>query len=346
MRTSLLNVDRIDPLAARFPEMKDPDIVGLPDGNFMMFASLGRSDNQEWVVGRFTAERLDGPWQEHEPVRFHGLSGPQLCAPSTLCHSRGGRTYWDMHIQTACFEADGKIVAAESDDGLNFYPARRPAVTKDSLSKTADVVGVYDAGVTEIVKHGKLTQCMVFSGYRSVGSGDLYASFRDPAQTENPWQPARRILRQEAVPFHNHPKYEHREWGLEGAKLVQLAADRYLLVGVCFLPKPAGFSGTRQRVFFAGGKTPEPPYKLLGTVMEPDTTGETGHPDVLIRSGRLHMIYQERLGEGRPWHLRHTSFEVTRLLQELDNRLIQAAKPPAARLSAASRVPVEHRLQL
>ncbi len=346
MHTSLLHVRRIDALAESFPEMKDPDVVSLPNGRFMMFASLGRSDIQKWAVGRFTADRLEGPWQEHEPVRFHGLSGPQFCASSTLCQIRGGRPYWDMHIQTACFEADGKIVAAESDDGFNFTPGRRPPITKESIARKSGVVGVYDAGVTEILIQGKVAHCMVFSGYRRVGSGDLYASFRDPALPENPWQPAMRILRQELVPFHNHPKYEHREWGLEGAKLVQLAESRYLLVGVCFLPKPHEFRGTRQRVFFAGGKTLLPPYKLLGTVLEPHTTGETGHPDVVIQNGKLHMIYQERRGNGHPWHLRHTSFDVPRLLEELDRRLIRPSKRPVPRPAATSRPPMEHRLQL
>ncbi|MDP9128450.1 MAG: hypothetical protein M3N08_09360 [Pseudomonadota bacterium] len=320
MQTSYLKMQRIAALARLYPEIKDPDLVRLPDGTFMMLASIGRSDIQSWVVGRFTAESIDGEWLEQEPVRFHGLSGPQLCASSTLCRVKNGRPQWDMHIQTACFEPNGKIVSAQSDDGLNFVQSARPAVTKESLINDRGVVGVYDAGVTEIFDEGETKECMVFSGYRSVGNGDLYASFRDPSHPDNPWQPAKLILDQESVPFHNHPEYEYREWGLEGAKLVQLGESDYLLVGVCFLPRPREFSGTRQRIFFAWGQSPSPPFTLLGTVIEPDTTGETGHPDVMLQDGVLHMIYQERTGEGKPWHLRYTRFDVERLREEMTRK--------------------------
>ena len=115
--TRLAEVVRLPGHRDRLPEIKDPSVVRLPDGTFVMFASVGRSQGQEWIVGRFAADHARGPWRELEPVRFHGLSGPQLCAPAVTREERGGRPPWTMYIQTACFEEGGVIALATSDDG-------------------------------------------------------------------------------------------------------------------------------------------------------------------------------------------------------------------------------------
>ncbi|HET9147098.1 MAG TPA: hypothetical protein VFN77_03545, partial [Acetobacteraceae bacterium] len=313
----LLNVVRDEVLAASYPEIKDPDLVRLPDGGWMMLASVGNSSVQQWVVGRFTAEGLDGPWRELEPVRFHGLSGPELCAPSTVCRREAEGDRWRMYIQTACFSPDGRIISAESADGQNFYPSSDLLVTKESIVGDLDVIGVYDVGVTEITINSDPYECLAFSGYRRVGSGDLYAAFRSKLAPELGWTTPVCILRQEAVPFHNHPEYEHHEWGLEGAKILQISETCYLLVGVCFLQRDESFLGMRQRVFFAGSRTPNGRFIPLGTAIEPFTTGENGHPDAVIEEGRLVLIYQERLGDGQPWHLRHAEFDLDALARQI-----------------------------
>lgn len=313
MQSTLLDVRRQPDLARRYPELKDPDLVRLPDDRYMLFTSTGRSDIQHWAVGRFLADHIEGPWFEQEPVRFHGITGPQLCASSTLCRLEDSRPRFEMHIQTACFEPDGRIVAAESSDGLNFHASARPAITRQSLPAEHGVVGVYDVGVSQLMHQGRPQDCMVLSGYRSIGSGDLYACFRDSDRPGAPWRGMQRVLTQEEVSFHNHPDDPEREWGLEGAKIVQLGPDIYLMIGVCFLPAPRSAIGTRQRVFLAGGRSPLPPYALLGALVGPSDSGETGHPDALVQGETLHLIYQERLADGAPWHLRQATLDVEKL---------------------------------
>ena len=98
-------------------------------------------------------------------------------------------------------------------------------------------MGVYNAGVSRVRHRDRSLTCMLFTGCNRVGDGDLYLTVRDEARREAGWTPARRVLGQHEVHFHNRPGYEHYEWGLEGAELVQLGEDAYLMVGVCFLEK-------------------------------------------------------------------------------------------------------------
>jgi hypothetical protein len=341
MASRLLNVIRDEKVSASHPEIKDPDLVRLPDGGWMMLASVGSSVSQQWLVGRFAADVLTGPWQELEPVQFHGLSGPELCAPSTICRREAEGVRWRMYIQTACFSPGGEIVSAESSDGQNFYPSTDLLVTKDSITGDRTMVGVYDVGVTDITIGGAPYECVAFSGYRRVGSGDLFAALRSKLAPESGWTTPACILRQEAVPFHNRPDYEHHEWGLEGAKILQISETCYLLVGVCFLEKDNSFLGTRQRVFFAGSRTPTGPFTPIGTAIEPFVTGENGHPDALIEDGQLVLIYQERLGDGQPWHLRHTEFDIASLGTKIAEACGASPLEEGAPLEEIRGVPVE-----
>jgi hypothetical protein len=335
METHLTRVARLADHAQTHAEIKDPSVVRLPDGTFAMFASIGRSQSQDWIVGRFAADHPCGPWQELEPVRFHGLSGPQLCAPAVTYEERDGRPLWTMYVQTACFEEDGVIALATSENGVDFHPQDPLLVTRHTLDRDQPrVVGVYDAGVARVEHLGRRLTCMFFTGCNRVGNGDIYLSVRDEARPGDGWTPGRLVLRQDEIPFHNRPSYEHYEWGLEGAGLVQLGRDLYLMVGVCFLERGQEHRGTRQRVFFAASNSPFGPYAPIGVPFEPwpyeEGAGEHGHPDAVVDGETMFLLYQERSGEGRPWHLRHAAFGLGELRAQANEALARRALALAA----------------
>lgn len=308
LSNSLLAIKRLDKHLANHYEIKDPSVVQIADGSYVMYASIGNSITQQWLVGRFSAQHLTDEWQELEPVEFVDLSGPQLCAPAVTYQAHNGHQHWEMYIQTACFEEGGQIVFATSEDGQHFYGQPTPLVTKDNLHSTSPVVGVYDVGISEIRLNNQEMLCMLYSGYRKVGCGDIYASYKSKLDPSSLWSPGERLIAQEDVPFHNHPDYEFFEWGLEGAKLLQLAEDCYLIIGVCFMPKPNTFLGQRQRVFMAAANSLSGPFQPIGFPFAPiyneAHSGENGHPDTVLEPDKIWVIYQERLGNGKPWHLR------------------------------------------
>ena len=335
-QNQVLQVERLPEHQERYYEIKDPSIVQTDANAYMMFASVGNSIEQHWKVGRFVAADPFGVWREIESVQFHKLSGPQLCAPAVEYAVVAGQPTWTMYIQTACFEENGVIAFATSTDGLHFYGQPKVVASRDSIEQgIVPIIGVYDVGTSEIKYQGESYHCVLFSGYRRVGCGDLYLSVKKSHESE--WGRGVCILSQEDVPFHNHPEYEHFEWGLEGAKIIQLAEDRFALIGVCFLPKPHEFLGTRQRVFFATASTPFGPFTPVGMPIEPQqnewNTGENGHPDTLLINNQLVVVYQERAGNAYPWHLRITSYDVN---QFSDWMVTTALRPTASTSSSAS----------
>jgi hypothetical protein len=323
---SLLNIQRLPEHLEKYYEIKDPSVVILPNGNFMMFASIGNSVRQEWQVGRFISDSPTGTWKEVPPVIFENLSGPQLCAPAVTYEEKNGQPLWKMYIQTACFEEDGVIALATSNDGHVFTGQATTVATKSSVKNNpAPVVGVYDVGVSEIMHGQEELLCMIYSGYRKVGCGDLYISFRKKHEPEESWSAAECLLTQEQVPFHNSPDYSDYEWGLEGAKLVQLSSTCFLLIGVCFMPMPREHLGNKQRVFLAVADNHQGPFTPLCTPFAPQknewNTGENGHPDTLIVGNDLWIVYQERYGDGKPWHLRVAQVSLEKLERDLTTAL-------------------------
>lgn len=324
--TAALRINRLPAHLDRHYEIKDPSVVQIAPDQFMMFASVGNSKEQTWKVGRFTASSIFGEWQEQEPTIFHDLSGPQLCAPAVLYEEQNGHPLWSMYIQTACFEENGVIALATSTDGHNFYGHSQPLVTRETTEITQNpVIGVYDVGVSTVTQGTEELLCMLYSGYRRVGCGDIYMSTKK--KNDVAWSMGKCLISQEDVPFHNRPDYEHFEWGLEGAKLVQFSESCFLMIGVCFMPLPHQFLGTRQRVFFAASDVIDGPYRPIGMPFIPKydhTSGENGHPDILVIDGKVEIIYQEREGEGKPWYLRSASFDAVQLEAFLSRKLEQA----------------------
>jgi hypothetical protein len=200
-----------------------------------------------------------------------------------------------------------------------------PIIDKTKVvSDQTPVVGVYDAGYSEINFEDQLQECLMLSGYRSIGCGDLYMSRKPVDSTDSSWPEAKLIMAQESLPFHNHPGYEHYEWGLEGAKIVSLDKNVFLLVGVCFKPLPAEFKGTRQRIFFALSKHIDGPYQPWSLPLEETKEaklGEHGHPDVVIEDGMVKLFYQHRLGDNAPWYLRLAQYSKEELRFEAETFL-------------------------
>jgi hypothetical protein len=318
-----LPVVRLKKHVAKHYEIKDPSVVQVADDKFLMYASIGNSLNQEWLVGRFEADNPRGPWTEIEPVNFVNIKGPQLCAPAVTVDRQSGQQTYHMYIQTACFEENGVIMRASSTDGQTFLGDTKPLISKDSVVQgPVPVVGVYDVGVSSIRQGQEELLCMLYSGYRRVGCGDLFMSTKT---NQGEWVGGNCILPQEQVPFHNHPDSEFFEWGLEGAKLVQLADDCFMLIGVCFVPLPHTYAGKRQRVFIAIARSINGPFTPIGTPFEPISvsgkSGENGHPDTLIIGDTMWIFYQERLGTNEPWHLRLTSYKIPALLETFQSML-------------------------
>lgn len=336
MKSRLVDIRRRDDTDTGQFQIKDPTVVALPDGGYAMYATLDAAYMKPGLVGRFTAQDPGGPWQEESPAELDGVTGPEVCAPSVVLEARDGKPVFKMYIQTSCFHEDGVIAVATSTDGIHFK-AEPHAMTKDDLP--APAISLYDVAVSEVTRGGRECECMVFSAYRSIGCGDIYTALREKGTDH--WETPVLALKQEDVPFHNKPGSENFEWGLEGAKVVQLAEDAYLMIGVCFLDKSKAERGTRQRVFFAASASPGGPFQAMSTPIDPtpykNGTGENGHPETIDLGEKIGILYQERAGEGedKPWHLRYAEVDKVDLLQKVYEKLA----PPAPIVAFAQRKP-------
>jgi hypothetical protein len=241
-----------------------------------------------------------------------------------------------MYIQTACFSEGGVIAQAISTDGQHFYPNGPPVLTANNVPNPLHkLVGLYDVAVSDFTSNGGDYQCMTFSGYRSVGCGDIYMTMRPRNGANAAWSEPTLILDQENVPFHNPPGSKNFEWGLEGAKIMQLDEDIFLLMGVCFLDRDVKERGTRQRVFTAAARTPKGPFLPMDMpfppVKYPHGEGENGHPELIdLGEGTLFVLYQERAGDADhfPWHLRCAELDKSSLLDAARRRIVAHGRRP------------------
>ena len=309
MKSTPVEIGLLDPLPDDGFQIKDPSVVRMADGTFLMYATVF-TRKEHYRIGRFEAKHPRGPWHELSRIR-HDIAGSEVCAPSMRLRERDDERLWTMYVQTACFQENGRIEKAVSSDGVHFLCALAAVMSVADVPAFPEsaLAGLYDVSVSDIRWKGVDYECMVFSGYRRVGCGDLYLSMRVKADAETKWQKPRLLLRQEDVPFHNRPDSPNFEWGLEGAKLIQVSDDFFAVVGVCFLDKGPEHRGSRQRVFMAGGSSPMHPFRLMTLPIEPiPAQGENGHPDTIDMGNSIGLLYQERDGDGKPWYLRYREY--------------------------------------
>lgn len=349
LKTIALTLNRLPGEDIRHPEQKDPSIVERhPDDTrtpyrFIKYTSSGRSDIQAWKVARFGANDLEGHWQELRSPTLEGLSGPQLCAPALAYEFENGRPRYTMYIQTACFEPNGVIMEAHSEDGEHFVGKQTPLITKDSVAASKHpLIGVYDPSYSQVRANGRMHDCLTFTGITRMEpkwphrtEGDIYMSLRDRSRPGAAWSEPRLVLEMSEIPFHNQPgRPDHDyEWCPEGTQIIGLGETHFLMIGVCFMQKPSGCDGERQRVFFAASRSVYDPFTPMGMPFEPQAArGETGHPDTVVdhQNQVLHVFLQERDGNHKPWTLRHGKIGVSRLKGMMDDCLSRHAQETAS----------------
>lgn len=348
LKTTTLSLSRLPGEDANHPEQKDPSIVekhpddALTPYRFIKYTSSGRSDIQAWKVARFGADDLEGHWQELKSPTLEGLSGPQLCAPALAYEFENGKPHYTMYIQTACFEPGGVIMEAHSADGEHFI-GKGPLITKDSVPKPKHpLIGVYDPSYSRIKANGKAYDCLTFTGITRMEpawphktEGDIYMSLRERSLPGAEWSEPRLVLEMSEIPFHNQPgRADHDyEWCPEGTQIIGIDEEHFLMVGVCFMQKPPGCDGERQRVFFAASSAVDRPFTPMNMPFEPQAPkGETGHPDTVIdhRNQVLHVFLQERDGNHKPWALRQGKIDIPFLKRMMDHYLHASQKGEAA----------------
>lgn len=352
LQTATLSLTRLPGEEADHPEQKDPSVVekhpddALTPYRFIKYTSSGRSDRQAWKVARFGADDLDGHWQELRSPTLEGLSGPQLCAPALAYEFENGKPHYTMYIQTACFEPGGVIMEAHSADGEHFVGKRKPLITKDSVTRPKHpLIGVYDPSYSRIKANGKAYDCLTFTGITRMEpawphktEGDIYMSLRERLLPGAEWSEPRLVLEMSKIPFHNQPgRTDHEyEWCPEGTQVIGLDEEHFLMVGVCFLQKPPGCDGERQRVFFAASDAVDRPFIPMNMPFEPQAPkGETGHPDTVIdhQNQVLHVILQERDGNHKPWTLRKGKVGIPFLKGMMDHHLGRSREAEALGLA-------------
>jgi hypothetical protein len=89
-----------------------------------------------------------------------------------------------------------------------------------------------------------------------------------------------------------------------------------LLTAVCFLPdRPLGH---RRRLLLAVALGATGPYVVLGAAVEPsgpDGSGENGHGTAVLDGGLVHLVYQERAGEGLPWRILRATLSASAVME-------------------------------
>lgn len=346
--TSPIVLDRLPGEELSHPEQKDPSFIErVPEDHlndpavpyrYIGYTSSGRSADQQWKVARYGTNDLKGPWQELESPTLEELSGPQLCAPAMSYEFQDGKPRYRLYIQTACFEPGGVIMEADSADGVTFRGRPEPLVTKDSMRPKRPIIGVYDPSYSQVRVDGRMHDCLTFTGLTKMNPrwphqamGDIYLMLRERGVPGARWSEPKLALEMRDISFHNQPEQADEgecvyEWCPEGTQVIGLGGDRYLMIGVCFLPKGEGCDGERQRVFFAAADDINGPFVAFARPFEPvDAKGENGHPDTVVDWDNqvLEVILQERgrrLRDGNeaPWGLRHGRVELERLKPLMD----------------------------
>jgi len=277
----------------RYPDVKDPSPVF--DGRRWHLFATGCGVPGGVEIGHATAPALGGPWREELSPVLRGVDGiPAPSAPGLIAEA--GRLHLFLHHDFNVL--GGSIEHLTSEDGGASFRGRGTALRPDER-RSED--GIYDPDPAVIGGQRYLT----YAAMSVVGKPDLYLARSLSTSWDGPWERLGCILDHAQVPCHNQREDPAYEWGLEGPQLLALpGSEAVLLTAVCFLSdRPVGH---RQRVLLAVARDVLGPYVVLGPVVDPSGpggTGENGHATAVLDDGIIHLLYQERAGDGLPWRI-------------------------------------------
>jgi hypothetical protein len=298
------------PLAAEW-EFKDPSVIQLENGRYRLYASVGSSVTQTWMIGMFEADTLDASWKFMGRTEID-LAGDRVCAPAVLHQPHATKNRFILDVQSECFYLPGRecsIYRAFSEDGLTFRTENQPLISTDDLRRVGyDVIGVYDAGTSTVFVNGETQEVVLFSAYRRDPLSDIPRLFGDIYMTS---RPLKLVISQDHVPFHNRPFSPTAEWGVEGAKVIQLSSDVYLWVFVSFLEGEE----LRQRVTWATSRSLYEQPILIGVTYPPQKGTENGHSDIFELDGQVVEIRQQRNGKDGKWFFVGAQYDKTVLIK-------------------------------
>ena len=302
----------------RYPDVKDPSPVF--DGRRWHLFGTGCGLPGGAEILHSTAPALAGPWREETPAVLYGVDCIRVhCAPGVVAEGR--RLH--LFLQHEFNVLGGHLEHLVSDDGGVTFERADTALRSDAGAGEA---GIYDPDGAEI-GGGRY---LVYAAMSVVGQPDLYLARSRSGSWDGPWDRLGCILDHARVPCHNQVGTADYEWGLEGPQLLELPGGGVLLTAVCFLPdRPLGH---RQRLLLAVAEQATGPYVVLGAAVQPSGSGgegENGHGTaVLGEDGLVHLVYQERAGDGLPW------------------RIMRATTEPAAVAAALRRARPDRRVSL
>lgn len=311
----------------RYPDVKDPSPV-FDGARWHLFGTgCGLPGGAE--VLHVTAPALSGPWREEPPPILLGVDHIRnACAPGVVVE--GPRLH--LFLQEEFNVLGGRIEHLVSVDGGATFLCHRSALRSDPRRGEA---GIYDPDPAEIGGGRYLT----YAGMSVVGQPDLYLARSRKGSWDGPWTRLGCILDHARVPCHNQIGTADYEWGLEGPQLLELPGGGILLTAVCFLPdRPVGH---RQRLLLAVAEQVTGPYVVLGAAVEPSgplQSGENGHGTaVLGRDGLIHLVYQERGGDGLPWRILRATVEPAAVRAALSS-----ARPSSRTDAPTARAELDH----
>jgi hypothetical protein len=281
----------------RYPDVKDPSVTY--DGTTWHVFGTGCGLPTGLEIFHWTAPSLDGPWAEGAPVELVGADAVRnAAAPGVIAEGR--RLH--MFLQHDFNILGGHIEHLVSDDGGESFVHQRTALESEAGTCEA---GVYDPDPALIDGWPFLT----YAAMSQIGQPDLYVARSASGSWDGPWERCGRVLGHHEVEYHNQLDDEDYEWGLEGPQLLELPDGRVLLTAVCFLAEHP--KGSRQRLLLAVADNPAGPYGLLGPIVDPAVDGgENGHGTSVLVDDEVHVVYQERAGDGQRWHVRHAITQI------------------------------------
>jgi galactokinase/galactose mutarotase-like enzyme len=289
----------------------------------------GHRPQRRSILFHLASDSETGPYlEENPPVLLGDMPKGIYEAPSLV--AEGNRLH--LFAQTTYYRLGGTIEHFVSTDGHTFTwtnTALRP------IPGSAQA-GIYDVDACELgakAGGGQPRQALIYSGFSRDGGRD---DRPDPcvflAESRESWEGLfvngrRPILTDRDVAWHNShdPANPYYEWGLEGAQLLRLSSDRYLLLCVGFEKRPGREYMAAQRLFFAHYDNR---LKLLG-VSEPilplrSGWDEYGHGSMMLDvqdPAKLRLLFQarpanldKRFRDTDSWRLFEAIFDIRHLL--------------------------------